>query len=217
MCKSRLFLCSLGVLSLSLFGLPASAQTPVRQTPAVEGECSVLKQDWVTKGLFGLCVAFCKAHGSAGASPGRTRVLDNYNKLMKVGIDPPMPCLQSPVPSPVAQPCPCWTAAQAGAVDGVLSDNSPASGWSTKSGMDVCAATSEFAFINESSSDFMERTFIRTANVPSQQDCQYLSMIGGAVVANKWLWVQKGELTQEELAACTADVLERQAALGICP
>lgn len=200
---------------MSLFGLPASAQTPVRQTPAVEGECSVLKQDWVTKGLFGLCVAFCKAHGSAAASPGRARVLENYNKLRNNELDPPMPCLQNPVPSPVAQPCPCWTAAQADAIDGVLSDGSPASGWSLKSGMDVCAATSEFSFINESSSNFMERTFIRTANVPSQQDCQYLSMVGGAVVANKIVSIQDG-LTPEQLAACTADVVKRQADLGIC-
>lgn len=216
MCKSRLFLCSLAVLTLSWFGSPAYAQT--RGTPAVEGECGVLKEDGVTPGLFGLCVAYCK--GSAGAS-GRARVLENYNRRRK-DTDPRMPCLYTsaptpppvPDPGPIAQPCPCWTAVQADAVDGILSDGSPAAGWSAKGGPDVCAAMPDFSFINESSFTLPERTFIRTANVTSQQDCQYLSMVGGVFV-DKHLSVPDS-LTEAQLAACTADVLARQAALGIC-
>ena len=46
-------------------GNVASAQTPDGETPAEEQVCDPLRADGVTKGLYGLCVAFCEAHDIA--------------------------------------------------------------------------------------------------------------------------------------------------------
>jgi len=40
---------------------PAMDQTPDGETPANEGVCDALQADGTTKGLYGLCVAFCEA------------------------------------------------------------------------------------------------------------------------------------------------------------
>ena len=87
----------------------APAQTPDGETPAQEAVCDPLKADGVTKGLYGLCIAFCEAQdwetdcledpGACGRSGDR--LLANYNKKKKE-TDPPMPCLVSAIQ------CPCW-------------------------------------------------------------------------------------------------------------
>jgi hypothetical protein len=43
----------------------ALAQTPDGETPAEEAVCDPLQADGVTKGLYGLCVAFCEAQDHA--------------------------------------------------------------------------------------------------------------------------------------------------------
>ena len=219
-----------------MFGGAASAKTPDGVTPAAEDVCDPLKARGMTKGLYGLCVAYCEAHdsdmGTANSRAGRgalvrsERILANYNKMRKEG-DLEMPCLKpvasapDPVPPPVVQTCPCWTPAQAGAIDGVLSNGSPASGWSTGSGTSVCGATPEFPYLNENGlvGTQMEQTFIRAANIVSGttqfKECQYYSLVGGGTV-NMVLSTGNGTLTEEQLAACIADVLARQAALGVC-
>lgn len=92
------------------------AQTPDGEVPASEGVCDDLKADGVTKGLYGLCVAFCEAQDQATISDPITeqeldalsdsapagRILANYNKKM-TEADPTMPCVK------VQEPCPCWT------------------------------------------------------------------------------------------------------------
>ena len=103
------------------------AQTPDGHTPANEGVCDALQG--LTPGLYGLCVAFCEAQDFASlesalatndlealedAAPSG-RLLANYNKKMKEG-DPPMPCIR------VIEPCPCWTADELAAVDGLRTD-----------------------------------------------------------------------------------------------
>ncbi len=70
------------------------AQTPDGETPANEGVCDVLQADGTTKGLYGLCVAFCEAQDHASLDypitgddldalmnmkPGG-KILANYNK-----------------------------------------------------------------------------------------------------------------------------------------
>ncbi len=90
----------------------AHAQTPDGETPAQKSVCDELK-DGYTKGLYGLCIAFCEAQDwetdclEDPAACGRSgdRLLRNYNKKMQEG-DPPMPCLVSD------SECPCWNGTQ---------------------------------------------------------------------------------------------------------
>ena len=78
-----------------LFVCSAAAQAGA---PAREGVCDELRNGGYSKGLYGLCVAYCEA-GAANES-----VLNNYERKRREG-DPPMPCLAAP-----AMPtCPCWT------------------------------------------------------------------------------------------------------------
>jgi hypothetical protein len=64
--------------------------------PAKENVCDPLKARGVTKGLYGLCVAYCEAEAHSAA------VLDNFNRR-RTANDPEMPCAAAPVT------CPCWT------------------------------------------------------------------------------------------------------------
>ena len=107
-----------------MFGLTAKAQTPDGQTPAQESVCDPLKADGVTKGLYGICVAFCEAHDTASPETPITpedlerlkeqapsgRILAAYNKK-KQETDPNMPCINidHTNPNPV---CPCWLSDQ---------------------------------------------------------------------------------------------------------
>ena len=104
----------------------ALAQTPDGETPANEDVCDVLQADDVTKGLYGLCVAFCEAQDIADFSDPITpadlealedaipsgRILINYNKKKQEG-DPEMPCVV------VQEPCPCWSQAELNSIDGL--------------------------------------------------------------------------------------------------
>jgi len=224
MCKSILFLC--WIVVLSMFGVPALAQTPDGQTPAAEDTCDPLKGDGVTPGLYGLCVAFCEAKDYAGeSSPPLDRLLANYNKRKK-DTDPDMPCLPvvvadttPPVPVPVVQACPCWTAAEADAIDGVLSDGSTAFGWPAPTNSpSVCSTDPTNLYLSETGTvNFaMERTYIRTVEQSTINRCEYQTIRNGVVVDYPLLSVEQGTLTPEQLAACKADLLARQTALNVC-
>ena len=106
-------ICSLtsGFFILISFSSISLAKTPDGQTPAAEGICDVLVDGNYSKGLYGLCVAYCEAHDVDMLSPGgnpeeldvpNIKILENYRKKMGAG-DPDMPCVQS-------TQCPCWTA-----------------------------------------------------------------------------------------------------------
>ena len=86
--------------------VPATAQTPDGETPAVEEVCDTLIG--ATPGLYGLCVAYCEAHDADLLSepdvPNRN-ILRNYN-TKKTKFDPPMPCAQIEE----VDDCVCWTA-----------------------------------------------------------------------------------------------------------
>lgn len=102
-----------------LMAAPAIAQTSDGQTPAEETVCDPLKADGVSKGLYGLCVAFCEAQDHASVDMPITadelaaledsapsgRILANYNKK-KQASDPAMPCIRE------EEACPCWSAAE---------------------------------------------------------------------------------------------------------
>jgi len=79
------------------------ASTPDGQTPANEGVCDPLKADGISKGLYGLCVAYCEAQDLdefGDKDPPKGKILSNYNNKMQPG-DPTMPCIKAP--------CPCWS------------------------------------------------------------------------------------------------------------
>jgi hypothetical protein len=106
---------------------PLFAQTPDGETPAEEAICDPLKADGVTKGLYGLCVAFCEAQDHAALSDPITeeelealadaapsgRILQNYNKKKQKG-DPEMPCIN------IVDVCPCWSSDELASIDGYL-------------------------------------------------------------------------------------------------
>jgi hypothetical protein len=97
-------LISLGVLAILLSMLASSA------VAGSEKYCEVLKEDGITKGLYGLCIAYW------GADNGRSqeRILGNYRKKMRPVYpgdrkgtgDPDMPGLVDDLS------CPCWTIGQ---------------------------------------------------------------------------------------------------------
>jgi len=117
------------VLVTGLAGISGSvmASTPDGETPANETICDGLKADGITKGLYGLCVAYCEAQDldiAGDKDPPNSKILGNYRKKMNAG-DPDMPC--------VAAPCPCWTAPEIQAI--------------ADSGTAICASTSSIAQI----------------------------------------------------------------------
>jgi len=91
----RSFSIAILFLVFSFFTLPVVAQTEDGVTPAVEGVCNGLKAPGVSKGLYGLCIAYCEAEASSES------VLRNYNRR-RSSTDPEMPCLE------VVVACPCW-------------------------------------------------------------------------------------------------------------
>lgn len=113
------------ISSLSVFSLPVVAATPDGQAPAEETVCDPLKADGVTKGLYGLCVAFCEAQDVTSIAAPLTEdelnaimadapsgiILENYNKK-KTESDPGMPCIMAEAP------CPCWSNEELIEIDG---------------------------------------------------------------------------------------------------
>ena len=126
----KLFTTLISCIAVAFLMAPfAFAQTPDGQTPAEETVCDALKGDGVSKGLYGLCVAFCEAQDIADFSDPITeaeletleaaipsgRILANYNKRRQ-DSDPDMPCIQ------VQEPCPCWSQAELDSIDGLGTD-----------------------------------------------------------------------------------------------
>lgn len=76
---------------------------------ANEGVCDGLKEDGVTPGLYGLCVAYCEAiDADPNGDPPSRAILDAYNRK-KTDSDPAMPCVKPPG-------CPCWSETELGAI-----------------------------------------------------------------------------------------------------
>ena len=115
----------LTVLSLSLL-LQVSPVSAARVlsggiAPSNAGICDAMSDSnpGLTKGLQGLCVAYCEARdyradiGDVGAlgrnDVAKGKILANYNRKKKAG-DPDMPCVASNAS------CPAWSAAEIAAV-----------------------------------------------------------------------------------------------------
>ncbi len=111
--------CILSVWTLFGGSSPAQAQTPDTETPAEESVCDLLKDDGVTKSLYGLCIAFCEAQDwetNCLDDPGACgqlgdQLLRIYDKRKK-DADPSMPCIVS------ANQCPCWDGTQRSDIPG---------------------------------------------------------------------------------------------------
>ncbi len=85
----------------------AFAQTPDGQTAVEETACAPLKEDGVTTGLYGLCIAYCEAQVYISPDPLISETLleeqedaglsdrsfASYNKKKRPS-DPNMPCIQ---------------------------------------------------------------------------------------------------------------------------
>lgn len=98
MFRSSVLMALLALVCMA-FGSPLQAQTADGVTPADEDVCDALRDGDYTKGLYGLCVAYCEAEARSDA------VLENYERKRQEG-DPDMPCITDSNPAPT---CPCWT------------------------------------------------------------------------------------------------------------
>jgi hypothetical protein len=125
----KLYTIGCKIIVLLMFAFPVAAETPDGQTPAEETVCDPLRGDGVTKGLYGLCVAFCEAQDVTDITTQLTledldalsieapsgRILANYNRK-KSESDPGMPCILE------QEPCPCFTKQELQSIDGYDSD-----------------------------------------------------------------------------------------------
>lgn len=124
--KAYLFSTSLVIATTLSMSTISIAQTPDGTTPANEGVCDVLKADGVTKGLYGMCVAYCEAQDISDISVPMTedefdelreqkgpsgKILKAYMKK-KTEADPGMPCIK------IEDPCPCFDDADLQTIDG---------------------------------------------------------------------------------------------------
>lgn len=83
------------------------AQSLNKQVPMGQTACAPLKEDGITKGLYGLCIAYCEAQMHASPDPLISesmfeasavaelldKILADYNQK-KEPAEPEMPCIQ---------------------------------------------------------------------------------------------------------------------------
>jgi len=143
----RVTLCGLFIVLFTLIALNAAAQTPDGLTPTEETVCDPLRADGVTKGLYGLCVAFCEANDLAALSNPITeadlqlledsipsgRILENYNRK-KLETDPDMPCVKIEEQD---NGCPCWSEEEIASIDGYTDEGLDINITSTCSEIDI--------------------------------------------------------------------------------
>lgn len=202
---------------LSMVGLPAVAQTPDTLTPAEETVCDPLMADGVTKGLYGLCVAFCEAQDHAAltdpieeselealaTSAPSGKILASYNKR-KQDTDPEMPCIL------VDEPCPCWTPEELNAIDGYFDD-----GGGSMPNFDCLLEPQQFDVTQMR--EFSPYSVVQTVNLPQtgQQWCLYQNGQASPLIF-RLLTIQDGNLTLDELKTCKQQVVTQIAATN-CP
>jgi len=186
------------------------AQTPDGQTPAEETVCDPLREDGITKGLFGLCVAFCEAQDYADLSDPITeteldaleaaapsgKILANYNKRKK-DTDPAMPCIL------VEEPCPCWSALELADIDGLI-DGAPSQTFNCI--VSAPAQLHEFKEHNSDAAGSLQRARSRLIS-PDEIDgfCHYRNYQVAPQI-DRLLFVSRGTLTKEQSLQCRAEV-----------
>jgi hypothetical protein len=199
------------VLALGILSAPTTtlADTPDGLTPPNEGVCDPLQADGISKGLYGLCVAFCEAQdwadeaipvseeGLLALEQGKPsgRILANYNKK-KGASDPDMPCIK------VLEPCPCWTAEEIASIDGVID------------GVTGEASCTTYAFFNgtalgeELAGDPMFTNHFALTDYIGGQRCAYTDTTSDPAVQRSY------QITSEKFQACEALVEQQAEAIG---
>ena len=229
------FLATVVSILVLTFVPPTVAQTPDGVTPANEGVCDALRDDGVTKGLFGLCIAFCEAQDITSVEVPITpdelealedkapsgRILANYNRK-KTATDPAMPCIK------VEEPCPCWSSADLNELDGVMWDgHSSISSFVTEPGGRACfdsATTTNLSAleIERSNTGQIEHfTQAATGVIPSASFvfCSFTRNRNGpdGSTTQIQLSTSAGTLTAEQAGSCAASLRAFQANSGFCP
>jgi hypothetical protein len=200
-------------LVLGILSAPTTlASTPDGLTPPNEGVCDPLQADGISKGLYGLCVAFCEAQdwadeaipitelGLLALEQGKPsgRILANYNKK-KGASDPDMPCIL------VQEPCPCWTAGEIASIDGVID------------GVTAYANCSTYAFFNgtvvgeDLAGDPADVNYVNhyaASDTIGGQRCGYTDKYSSPAVQRSI------SLTPDQFQVCQAMVEEQAQAIG---
>lgn len=230
--KSKTHACESGVLgflflALTMFGPTALAQSADEQTPAEESVCDPLKADGITKGLYGLCVAFCEAQDHAAVSSPISeanlaaleneapsgRILASYNRKKQV-TDPDMPCIL------VEESCPCWTAEKLSEIDGMLvgvhvvpvsclKTTNPTTGLVDG----VILSETPDSSIYGVGPIVMVAADVHKAGVVTEL-CRYEYLEGERPPEHVFLSSEEGTLTHEQAAACVAQAQARCDELG---
>lgn len=201
--------------------MPVFAQTPDGETPAKETVCDPLQEDGITKGLYGLCVAFCEAGDYADEADTITpeelaaletstpsgRILANYNKKKDKAnnpADPDMPCIL------VEEPCPCWTAGELASIDGFMNDD----GYDTS--MHYCGTNSIQNYIYEQDDrNIINYQYADTVILNGYNRCFYQyaeQRTDGYFYLQRFLSIEAGTLTEEQLLTCDAQITAAKAA-----
>jgi hypothetical protein len=196
---------------------PVLAQTPDGEMPANEMVCSPLQADGITKGLYGLCVAFCEAQDHAsidepiteaefealGDAAPSGRILGNYYKK-KQASDPDMPCIK------VEEPCPCWDGEQFDEVTLAVNEVYSCRRWngSSHNGSQISNWTSADV------ANTYGRVYVLdhehgTGDVGRQAVCRYQARRGGVITQ------QSLRITREEHAACDSQIRTRMVELAL--
>lgn len=202
-----------------VFSMPLLAQTSDGYTPAQETVCDPLKAGDVTKGLYGLCVAFCEAGDYADELDAITpeelatleisapsgRILANYNKKKDKAnnpADPDMPCIL------VEESCPCWTPEElANTADGIQSaTGNPAE----RVGCYGSTGTPSGTYNTFDETSFGANRITEQAvlwDLIHLYACQYSYRVPGELEVFTRLSIQAGTLTREQHDACTAQMI----------
>jgi hypothetical protein len=227
----KLFTALLSCVAVACLMTPvAFAQTADGVTPAEETVCDPLNEAGVTKGLYGLCVAFCEAQdlgdengaiteAELGALDGTApsgKILLSYNRKMQE-LDPPMPCLI------VQEPCPCFSAEELESIDGLI----PGQNGSTTAFRFNCTdgdpvdplltlvRLREFDAIFTVPPTFPDANVAVVGQVGETDDpqCRYTNTQG--VQLNRILSIEEGTLSTEQWSECRTQLRARITATGL--
>ena len=199
---------------------PAVAQTSDGQTPAEETVCDLLRADGVSKGLYGLCVAFCEAHDLAEFATPITlaelasleshapagRILANYNKK-KQATDPAMPCIR------VGEPCPCWSSAELNEINGVAPSGVAAATNCVQANDPVSGLIDNRLVAENAEGHITAVAWDAHRSSGTLEECGFFNFQVDPPIVNI-LTVPKGTLTHAQAANCLADVNVQCAVLG---
>jgi hypothetical protein len=214
----KLLLPTLLFTFLTIFDSAALATTTDGQTPADEIVCDSLKADGVTKGLYGLCVAFCEAQDFADVTETTTdsellnlmkgapsgKILAAYNRK-KSATDPGMPCIVE------ASACPCFTDTEVADMDGVY-DGQTLTDFNCRRNTDGLISVYE--------ADPSPHISITVAPVsyagPTNAGCMYQNrQINPPTGVDRVLTIGAGTITSEEVDICASKLSTQCAANGM--